>query len=104
MKTYIIERDISGSNSINADGLRRLVVEANQSLARFSREAHWIESFLSKEKSFCVVSMSEEAIADFLAHIDLANVEVREVTATIDAVSEGGLRPVWTAMDKWSVN
>jgi hypothetical protein len=102
MKKYIIERDLSGSNSMNEEDLRRFVVQANRSLRRIAPSARWIQSFFSREKSFCVVMMSETAIADFLSLADCANTEVREITSTIDDSQAGGLRAVWTAMDSWA--
>lgn len=103
MKQFIIERDFTGSNIVDQAVLRRMVVESNSNLARVAPDAHWILSYFSRSKSFCLVSMSETAISDFLRVTDLANMEVREITATIDNSGVGGLRAVWTAMDSWAV-
>jgi hypothetical protein len=102
MKNYIIERDLSGSNSRDARELQRMVVRANKTLAGIAPDTHWIQTYFFADKSFSVVSMSEVAIAAFLSMADFADTKVSEITATIDDTRAGGIRAVWTAMDSWA--
>jgi hypothetical protein len=102
MKNYIIERDLSGSNSRDARELQRMVVQINKTLAHAAPDTRWIQTYFSADKSFSVVSMSEAGTAAFLSMTDFADTRVSEITATIDDSHAGGVRAVWTAMDSWA--
>jgi hypothetical protein len=101
MRNYIIERDLTGSNSRDARELQRMVVQTNRTLARIAPDTRWIQTYFSADKSFSVVSINEAAITAFLAMTDSAGTRVSEITATIDDSRAGGVRAVWTAMDSW---
>jgi hypothetical protein len=91
MKKYIIERDIPGVEQLNGEQLKGAAATSNTALAQLSPRVQWVESFVTKDKTFCVYLAEDEAVVQEHARLSgfPAN-KVTEVTGTIDPTTAGG--------------
>lgn len=61
MKRYIIEREIPDVDRLNAAELRVAANRSNDALAQLAPRVQWLESFVTKGKTFCVYLAEDEA-------------------------------------------
>jgi hypothetical protein len=61
MKTYIIERNIPGVDQMNGEQLKGAAATSNAALAKLEPRVRWVESFVTKDKTFCVYLAEDEA-------------------------------------------
>ena len=61
MKKYIIERDIPGVDQMSPDQLKGAAATSNAALAKLGPRVQWVESFVTKDKTFCVYMAEDEA-------------------------------------------
>ncbi|THD77264.1 MAG: DUF4242 domain-containing protein [Phenylobacterium sp.] len=62
MKTYIIERNIPGVDQLNGEQLKGAAATSNAALAKLEPRVKWVESFVTKDKTFCVYQAEDEAV------------------------------------------
>ena len=62
MKTYIIERNIPGVDQLNGEQLKGAAATSNAALAKLEPRVRWVESFVTKDKTFCVYQAEDEAV------------------------------------------
>jgi hypothetical protein len=90
MKKYIIERSIPGVDQLNAEQLKGAAATSNEALAKLSPRVQWIESFVAKDKTFCLYLAESEA--DVQEHAKLSGfpaTKVTEITGVIDPTTAG---------------
>ena len=61
MKRYVIERDIAGVGSLNAEQLKGAAETSNAALAKLSGKVQWVESFVAADKTFCIYLADHES-------------------------------------------
>jgi hypothetical protein len=61
VKRYIIEREIPDVDRLNAAELRDAANKSNAALAQLAPRVQWLESFVTKGKTFCVYLAEDEA-------------------------------------------
>ncbi|MEW5684507.1 MAG: DUF4242 domain-containing protein [Pseudomonadota bacterium] len=61
MKRYIIEREIPDVDRMNAAELRGAANRSNAALAQLAPRVQWLESFVTRGKTFCVYLAEDEA-------------------------------------------
>lgn len=61
MKRYVIERDIPGVEGLNAQQLSGAAATSNKALAQLAPRVQWVQSFVAKDKTFCVYLAEDEA-------------------------------------------
>lgn len=65
MPKYIIEREIPKVGDSTREELREAAVQSNKVLAEMGPEIQWIESYVTKDKFYCVyISKDEEQIRE----------------------------------------
>lgn len=51
MKRYLIERNISGVGSLNAQQLKNAAATSNAALAKLAGHAQWVQSYVVNDKT-----------------------------------------------------
>jgi hypothetical protein len=59
---FIIERDMPGAGSLSPDALRAASQKSNQVLADLGPEIHWLHSYVTEDKLYCVYVAPDEDI------------------------------------------
>ena len=54
MPKYVIERELPGAGQLSSDELRAISQKSNQVLAGLGPEIHWITSYVTEDKIYCV--------------------------------------------------
>lgn len=85
MKKYLIERNIPGVDQLDAGQLSGAAGASNAALAQLAPRVQWMESFVTKDRTFCVYLAEDEAAVQEHARLSgfPANV-VTEVVGMID--------------------
>ncbi|MDB5431457.1 MAG: hypothetical protein JWP35_2573 [Caulobacter sp.] len=91
MKTYLIEREIAGVDQLSADELKGAAAASNAALAQLGPKVQWVESFVTKDKTFCVYRAEDEAVIQEHARISgfPAN-RITEIAGKIDPTTAHG--------------
>ena len=85
MKKYVIERDIPGVGGLCGEGLKGAAATSNGALAQLAPRVQWLESFVTKDKTFCIyLADSEEAVQEHARLSGFPANRVSEVARVID--------------------
>ena len=90
MKKYMIERDIPGVEQLKGDQLKGAAATSNDALAKLAPKVQWVQSFVTKDKTFCVYLAENEAAVQEHARLSgfPAN-KISEVSGVIDPTTAG---------------
>ncbi|RAK60485.1 DUF4242 domain-containing protein [Phenylobacterium hankyongense] len=84
MKKYVIEREIAGVDRLDRDQLRGAAATSNEALSKLGPQIKWLESFVVKDKTFCVyLAEDEEVIREHARLSGFPANRISEVTETI---------------------
>ncbi|WP_165184929.1 DUF4242 domain-containing protein [Caulobacter soli] len=61
MQRYVIERDIPGVDALDAQQLSGAAATSNKALAQLAPKVQWVQSFVAKDKTFCIYLAEDEA-------------------------------------------
>ena len=90
MKKYVIERDIPGVEGLCGDALKGAAATSNDALAKLAPRVQWLESFVTKDKTFCIyLAESEEAVHEHARLSGFPANKVTEVVRMIDPTTAG---------------
>jgi hypothetical protein len=91
MKKYLIERDIPGIEGLSKDELKGAAKTSNAALAKLGPKVQWLESFVVKDKTFCVYMADDESTIREHARLSgfPAN-KITEVAGVISPATAGG--------------
>jgi hypothetical protein len=78
MKKYVIEREISGIGTLEAEQLREAAAKSNEVLRQLGPDIQWLESFVAANKTFCVYLAKDEALIH--RHAELSGFPATKVT------------------------
>ena len=85
MKKYVIERDIPGVETLNRDQLRGAATTSNGALAQLAPKVQWVQSYVAKDKTFCIYLAEDEAAIHEHARLSgFPASRITEVTGMID--------------------
>ena len=90
MKTYIIERDIPGVHTLNAEQAKGAAATSNAALAQLGGKVQWVQSFVTNDKTFCVYRAEDEAV--IRKHAELSGfpaTKINEIGGMLDPTSAG---------------
>jgi hypothetical protein len=54
MPKYVIERDLPGAGNLSPDQLRAISQKSNKVIADLGPEIHWLHSYVTDDKLYCV--------------------------------------------------
>lgn len=85
MPTYVIEREMPGAGQMSEQELRSAAQASRDAIAKLSPRIHWLHSYVTGDKIFCVwVAADEQAIADHAELTGFPCTTVRQVASIID--------------------
>jgi hypothetical protein len=61
MKKFIVERDIKGLGNMSEKEMQAITRKSNETLKSMNAEYHWVESFVTNDKMYCVHIAPDEA-------------------------------------------
>ena len=62
MPKYVIERDIPGAGNLTGDELREISQLSCRVLFNLGSEIQWIESYVTREKVYCIYRSPSDAL------------------------------------------
>ena len=88
MKKFVIERNLPGAGNLSADELQAISQISCNSIDQLGKPYHWIQSFVTDDKIYCVhIAESEEVIREHAKRGKLPINTIREVKVMIDPVT-----------------
>jgi hypothetical protein len=60
MPKYVIERELPGAGSLTHEELRNISKKSNEVLAGMDSRAHWLQSYVTDDKIYCVYRADNE--------------------------------------------
>jgi hypothetical protein len=91
MRKFIIERDIPGVDRMGQGDLAGAAKTSNAALAQLAPKAQWVQSYVAKDKTFCVyLAESEDAIREHARISGFPANKITEITGMIDPATARG--------------
>jgi len=89
MKKYVIERDIPGVGQMTQNDLSGAAKQSNGALAQLAPKVQWQQSYVTKDKTFCIyLADNEDAIREHARISGFPANKITEVTGVIDPATE----------------
>jgi len=91
MPKFVIERDLPGAGNLSPEQLRTISQKSNKVIADLGSEIHWLHSYVTDDKLYCVYVAPDEDI--ILEHARCGGFPANKVTrlATMIDPSTGDL-------------
>jgi hypothetical protein len=61
MPQYVIEREIPGAGRLTEEQIRAVSMKSLESLAALGPQIHWLHSYVTEDKIYCVYVAPDEA-------------------------------------------
>jgi len=91
MPKYVIERPLPGAGKLSADELQAIAQKSNQVLADLGPEIHWLQSYVTEDKIYCVyVAPDTDLLYEHARCGGFPAETVTEVSTVIDPSSGEG--------------
>lgn len=91
MRKYIIEREIPGVDKMGRSDLAGAAKTSNTALAQLAPRVQWVQSYVAKDKTFCVyLADNEDAIREHARLSGFPANKITEITGMIDPTTERG--------------
>ena len=85
MKKYIIERELPGAGNLSKEELRAIAKTSCDVINNLGRPYHWLESFVTENKIYCVhIAEDEDVICEHAEKGGFPANSVAEVKVVID--------------------
>lgn len=85
MKKFIIEREFPGAGKLSQEELKAIAQTSCNVVQNLGKPYHWIESFVTENKIYCVhIAEDEDTIFEHAQKGGFPANSVQEVKATID--------------------
>ena len=90
LKRFVIERDIPGVGALSADELKGAATTSNTALCQLGPRVQWLESFVTRDKTFCLYLAEDEAVIQEHARLSgFPATRVTEIAGVIDPATAG---------------
>ena len=90
MKKFIVEREIPGLGNLSNEELQAIARKSNDTLKDMNTEYHWVESFVTGDKMYCVHMAPDEAtVREHARRGQFPVTSVTEVLAGINSTTTG---------------
>ena len=91
MRKFIIERDLPGVDKLGQNELAGAAKTSNAALKQLAPRTQWVQSYVAKDKTFCVyLAEDEEAIREHARISGFPATKITEITGMIDPTTERG--------------
>jgi hypothetical protein len=90
MKKFIVEREIPGLGNLTQEELQAITRKSNETLKEMNKEYHWIESFVTGDKMYCVhIAPDEDTVREHARCGGFPVNRVSEVLSSINPTTTG---------------
>jgi len=90
MKKFIVEREIPGLGKFTAEQLQAITRKSNETLKEMKAEYHWVESFVTGDKMYCVhIAPDEETVREHARRGGFPVTKIAEVLSGINPTTTG---------------
>lgn len=90
MKKFIVEREIEGLGNLSQEELQAITRKSNATLKEMNAEYHWLESYITGDKMYCVhIAPDEETVREHARRGGFPVNGVTEVTSVINPTTTG---------------
>lgn len=91
MKRYVIEREIPGVDKMGPNDLSGAAKTSNAALAQLAPKVQWVQSYVAKDKTFCIyLAENEDAIREHARISGFPANKITETVGIIDPTTERG--------------
>jgi hypothetical protein len=92
MKKFVVERNLPGAGDLSAQELQTLSQTSCEAISSLDKPYHWIQSFITGDKIYCVhIAESEEVIREHARRGKFPINTISEVKAVIDPLTAKSL-------------
>jgi hypothetical protein len=85
MPKFVIERELPGAGKLSADDLQGISEKSNKVIAGLGPDIHWLHSYVTDDKLFCVyIAPDEDIIFEHARCGGFPADKVLKVATTID--------------------
>jgi hypothetical protein len=85
MKKFVVERNLPGAGSLSPEELQAISQTSCEAIAHLGKPYHWIQSFITSDKIYCVhIAESEAVVREHAKKGKFPVNSVNEVRAIID--------------------
>jgi hypothetical protein len=92
MKKFVVERNLPGAGNLTPEELQSISQVSCEALVKLGRPYHWIQSFITDDKIYCIhIAENEGAIREHARLGKFPINTIAEVRATIDPVTSNPL-------------
>jgi len=93
MKKFVIERNLPGAGNLTAEELQTISQTSCAVAVQLGRPYHWIQSFVTDDKLYCIhIAESEEIVREHARLGGFPVNTVSEVRAVIDPLTSNMLK------------
>jgi rRNA-processing protein FCF1 len=90
MPKYLVEREIPGAGKLSQAQLKQVAEQACVAVQKMGQRLHWIHSYVTGDKTYCVmIAANEEAIREHARQCGLPVTRISEVREMIDPATAG---------------
>ena len=90
MKKFIVEREIPGLGNLSKEDLQAITRKSNDTLKDMNTEYHWVESFVTGDKMYCVhMAPDEDTVREHARRGKFPVNSVVEVLTSINPTTTG---------------
>lgn len=90
MKKFIVEREIAGLGKMSKEELQDITRKSNETLKGMDTAYHWVASYVTGDKMFCVhMAPDEETVREHARRGGFPVNRVSEVLTAIDPTTTG---------------
>jgi hypothetical protein len=90
MKKFIVEREINGLGNLTEEELHSITRKSNETLKDMDAAYHWVESYVTGDKMFCVhIAPDEETVREHALRGGFPVNSVSEVLTVINPTTTG---------------
>jgi hypothetical protein len=91
LKRYMIERDIPAVGAMSPAQLKGAAETSNAALSKLAPKVQWQQSFVAKDKTFCVyLAENEDAIREHARISGFPASKITEISGVIDPTTANG--------------
>ncbi len=91
LKRYMIERDIPGVGAMTPDQLKGAAETSNTALCKLGPKVQWQQSFVAKNKTFCIyLAENEDVIREHAQLSGFPANTITEIGGVIDPTTANG--------------
>jgi hypothetical protein len=88
MKKFVVERNLPGAGNLTPEELQALSQTSLEVISRLGKPYHWIQSFVTEDKIYCIHIAENESVVREHARLGKFPIHtIAEVKAVIDPLT-----------------